>query len=153
MRHGPKWGKNGLKMAKRWDLGSFFHFFASSGPFVFSHSGPWRNFRPILAHFRVSAHFPFYARRPFRFSQNHSFNFLIEATNFCSVNYFREIETMVLISVLFKFPDSKPWFQSPRKWKLKPNPEQEHGKIMHKIVDMPLLEQIGFRGFLVRTSP
>ena len=33
MALGPKWRKNGPKMVKKWDLGSFFYFFAIFGPF------------------------------------------------------------------------------------------------------------------------
>ena len=33
MALGPKRGKNGPKIAKKWDLGSFFYFFAMFGPF------------------------------------------------------------------------------------------------------------------------
>ena len=49
---------------------------------------------------------------------------------------------MVLISVLIKIFESKPWFQLPQKRKLKPKPK--HGIIMDKLIDMPLLEQVGF---------
>ena len=42
MALGPKWGKNGPKIAKKWDLGSFFHFFA---PFLGlgRDMGGWQN--------------------------------------------------------------------------------------------------------------
>ena len=53
MALGPKWGKNGPKMAKKWNVGSFFYFFAIFGPF-FPHFGPraifhfFANFFPFL---------------------------------------------------------------------------------------------------------
>ena len=52
------------KWRKKWDLGSFS--FSIFGPCFFSISGrgPFSIFRPIFSHFRVSARFPFYTRRP-----------------------------------------------------------------------------------------
>ena len=61
MAHGPTWGNDGPNMAKKLDLGSFFlHFWA-----------PFSIFRPIFPHFRISARFPFYARRPDSQPQGH----------------------------------------------------------------------------------
>ena len=58
MALGPKWGKNGPKMVKKWDLGSFFYFFTIFGPF-FPISGrePFSIFWPIF--------FPFLDFGPF----------------------------------------------------------------------------------------
>ena len=58
MALGPKWGKNGPKMAKKWDLGSFLYFFAIFWPF-FPHFGPRAIFY-FLANF-----FPFLDFGPF----------------------------------------------------------------------------------------
>ena len=58
MALGPKWGKNGPKMAKKWDLGSFFYVSAIFGPF-FPHFGP----RAIF--FFLANFFPFLDFRPF----------------------------------------------------------------------------------------
>ena len=55
----PEMGKkNGPKMAKKWDLGSFFYFFAIFGPFL-PHFGPRAIFY-FLANF-----FPFLDFGPF----------------------------------------------------------------------------------------
>ena len=58
MAIGPKWGKNGPKMAKKWDLRSSFYFFTIFGPF-FPHFGPIAIFY-FLANF-----FPFSDFGPF----------------------------------------------------------------------------------------
>ena len=65
MALGPKWGKNGPKIAKKLKNGPKSHFFAIFGPF-FPHFGPRAIFYfwPIFSHFRISARFSFYARRP-----------------------------------------------------------------------------------------
>ena len=61
----PEIGKNGPKMAKKWDLGSFFYFFAIFGPFFFpvSGRGPFSIFGPIFSLFWISTRFPFCTRR------------------------------------------------------------------------------------------
>ena len=68
MALGPKWGKNGPKMSKKSDLGSFFYFFL---PFLghffpISGRGPFSFFLFFAncSHFWNSARFPFYTRRP-----------------------------------------------------------------------------------------
>ena len=86
----PKWGKNGPKMAKKWDLGSFFYFFAPFLGHFFPISGrrPFSIFWPIFSHFWISARFPFYTRRPDsqfqqRSSESHSLECLISAPHLC----------------------------------------------------------------------
>ena len=51
---GPKWGKNGPKMVKEWDLGSFFYFLPFWGHFPpFQGQGPFSIFRPISSIFGI----------------------------------------------------------------------------------------------------
>ena len=66
MALGPKWGKNGPEMAKKWDLGSFSIFFGHFWAIFFpiSGRGPFSIFQPIFSHFWISARFPFYTRQP-----------------------------------------------------------------------------------------
>ena len=50
MAHGPKWRKNGTKVANKWDLGSFLSIFFAVGIIFFSISdrGPFSFFSPFL---------------------------------------------------------------------------------------------------------
>ena len=66
-----KWpsARNGEKMVQKWRKNGIWGHFSIFSPFLgrffpISGRGPFSIFRPISSHFRISARFPFYTRRP-----------------------------------------------------------------------------------------